>query len=126
MNRFNCMTNRQTALARCDASDTSGRHGLYGHCVVCGATAYDWRALIGIGARLARYAADPATALLTHPGACGACGASELEVCALGAKAAQTTGTDGPASDWTTARHMSPVIGHCGMSPPSIGGIVVM
>src|SRR5580692_2097753 len=87
MDRSGPMSSRLTALARCDASDTPGRHGLYGYCVVCGETAHDWRALIGIGARLATCAADPATALLTYPGACAHCGGSELAVCALSARA---------------------------------------
>jgi hypothetical protein len=84
MSRSNLLTSRQTALARCEASDTPGRHSLYGHCVACGATAYDWRRLIGVGARLATCDADPATAVLTYPGACGDCGGSELAVCAFG------------------------------------------
>ncbi len=91
MNRFNCMTNRRSALARCDASDLVRRHGLYGQCVACGAIVCDWRQLIGVGARLATCANDPETVVLTHPGACGACGGSELAIGALGATA-QATG----------------------------------
>jgi hypothetical protein len=91
MNRSHSMTDRQRALARCDASESPPRHVLYGQCVACGAIVCDWRRLIGVGARLAVSAVDPATARLTHPAACGACGGPELAVCALGAGATETS-----------------------------------
>jgi hypothetical protein len=89
VNQFNPMTRRQGAFARCDATGrTVDRPSLYGHCLACGATVYDWRRLLGIGARIVARTTGACTVLLSHLGACGDCGASEVLVTALGAAVA--------------------------------------
>jgi hypothetical protein len=65
---------------------------LHGRCVTCGASAYDWRRLVGVGARVAARSVNPASVLLTYPGACGNCGASELVVAALAPAADRRAG----------------------------------
>jgi len=81
MKAFNAMTKRQCALVRCDATGRNdGGSSLHSRCVACGATAYDWRRLVGVGARVAACTADPGSVWLTYPGACGNCGGSELVV----------------------------------------------
>jgi hypothetical protein len=81
MSPSNQMTERRCAFARCDATGpTDRRHGLYGHCVTCGATVHDWRRLLGVGARIAACIADARAVQLTYPGACGGCGGSELVI----------------------------------------------
>ena len=83
MNPSHQTTDRRCALARCDATgSTDSRHGLYGHCVSCGATVHDWRRLLGVGARIAACTADARAVQLTYPGACGDCGGSELVISA--------------------------------------------
>jgi hypothetical protein len=82
MTPSNQMTDRRCALARCDATEsTDRRHGLYAHCVSCGATVHDWRRLLGVGARIAA-CTDARAVQLTYPRACGDCGGSELVVSA--------------------------------------------
>jgi hypothetical protein len=86
MKSFSQMTTRRCALVRCDATGRNDRTpSLYGHCVTCGAPAYDWRRLLGVGARVAGSTADPRSVSVTYPGACGECGGSELVVAGLGA-----------------------------------------
>jgi hypothetical protein len=58
----------------------TNRTELHASCVTCGATASDWRHLLGVGASVAARSADSQGMVLTYPGACGRCGASELVV----------------------------------------------
>jgi len=106
MNAFNPMTKRQCALVRCDATGRNdGKSSLHGRCAACGATAYDWRRLVGVGARVAACSANPGSVLLTYPGACGNCGGSELVVAALATAADRRAGPLGSgAGDATPAR----------------------
>jgi len=60
-----------------------GRSSLRAACVACGATAYDWRRLLGIGAKVVSGSADGGRIVVIYPGACGKCGASELVVSAM-------------------------------------------
>jgi hypothetical protein len=86
MTPFHPRTRRQVALVRCEASGHGEAHrpSLVGQCLTCGATTYDWRRLLGIGARTSAYADDGGSLLLTHPRACGECGASDLLVTSCG------------------------------------------
>ena len=62
------------------AGPTDCRPSLHARCVTCGATASDWRHLLGVGASAVACTADSRSMLLTYPGACGKCGASVLLV----------------------------------------------
>jgi hypothetical protein len=69
------------ALDHCGAAgQTDCRPSLHARCVTCGATASDWRHLLGVGASAVACSADSRSMLLTYPGACGRCGASTLLV----------------------------------------------
>jgi len=57
-----------------------GRSSLRAACVSCGATAYDWRKLLGIGAKVAAGTADGGRVVVSYPGACGKCGAAGLVI----------------------------------------------
>jgi hypothetical protein len=87
MSPFNPRTLRQRALVRCEATGHSEtrRPSLYGQCLTCGATTYDWRRLLGIGARATVCTDNQGCVLLTYPRACSDCGASELLVTSCGA-----------------------------------------
>jgi hypothetical protein len=75
------MTARRNGPARSGSTEQStSRRGLHARCVACGATASDWRHLLGVGASVVPSSADAESVLLTYPRACGKCGASELLV----------------------------------------------
>jgi hypothetical protein len=69
-------------LVRPDATRAlaSRRPSLHACCITCGATASDWRHLLGVGAVVVACPTEAQSALLTYPGACGKCGASKLLV----------------------------------------------
>jgi hypothetical protein len=56
------------------------RPSLHARCTTCGATASDWRHLLGVGASVAASSGVSHGMVLTYPGACGKCGASKLLV----------------------------------------------
>jgi hypothetical protein len=86
MTAFSQMTMRHRALVRCDATGRNDQiSSLCSRCVTCGAPAYDWRRLLGVGARVAGCTANPRSMSVTYPGACGDCGGCELVVYGLGA-----------------------------------------
>jgi hypothetical protein len=62
---------RRQAKALGDGSDLRAR------CMACDAHVHDWRRLLGVGAAVSESGADGST-VLTHPGACNACGCSAL------------------------------------------------
>ncbi|HEX3346275.1 MAG TPA: hypothetical protein VHS09_16945 [Polyangiaceae bacterium] len=64
--------------------DSARRPNLSAHCVRCGASACDWRRLLGIGARIVESAPTSAEIVVRHPGACPRCGGSDLVVTAGG------------------------------------------
>jgi Fe-S cluster biogenesis protein NfuA len=68
---------RASALAGRDAKGEAGAT-LNGRCVTCGATAHDWRRLLGVATQTATWGTG--TMVLTYPGACSKCGASNLAV----------------------------------------------
>ncbi len=64
------------------APHAHGTAGIHARCVACGATASDWRRLLGVGARLADCAMDASRIILDYPGACAECGSREVLVSA--------------------------------------------
>jgi hypothetical protein len=57
-----------------------GRPALRARCTICGATASDWRHLLGIGASARTRSPESPGLLLTYRSACSRCGASKLFV----------------------------------------------
>jgi hypothetical protein len=81
MDQPSSMTVERDGPARSGSTEQpNSRPGLHARCVACGATASDWRRLLGVGASVVPSPSDVHGVLLTYPRACGKCGASELLV----------------------------------------------